>query len=200
MVVHPRLSSFVLEPDDFPRNHPSFLNTQIHSSLGTDPIKLVEQLDQSSFFYAGDIGAGDAQFFCNFPLGLLLASGQAEPVSDHILFPFVQNVQITVDFTLFDLQLDRLHNFIPIRPQYIDQGDFINIYSLSVKVFRKWRVYQGGLKQEMQTGHLPIHGRISLTVFFVTCIEKWRSILFYFQQYKGKIPKGETSIWIYSTL
>ena len=61
-------------------------------ALASHPVKFVEEFDQRPFFDPGHIGAGDAQFPGDFPLGFFLAAVQSETVADHFLFPWIEDV------------------------------------------------------------------------------------------------------------
>ncbi len=97
------------------------------------PVKFVEEFDQRPFFDPGHIGAGDAQFPGDFPLGFFLAAVQSEAVSDHFLFPRIEDVQVVVYSFLFDLGLDRFDHLVPVRAEDIDQRDFVYFNTLSVE-------------------------------------------------------------------
>src|SRR5690606_1490347 len=65
-------------------------------AFSSHPVKFVKKLDQRPFFDPRYVGAGDSQFPCDFPLVFFLASVQSEAVSDHFLFPRIEDVQVIV--------------------------------------------------------------------------------------------------------
>ncbi|SFK06969.1 hypothetical protein SAMN05518846_108128 [Brevibacillus centrosporus] len=95
-------------------------------------VKFVKQLHQSTLLDARNIGARNAQFASDFPLGLLFVLIQSESPDDHFFFPIVENMDVLINLVRFQLQLHRIHYFVGFCAEDVDEGDFINPYFLSV--------------------------------------------------------------------
>lgn len=92
-------------------------------------VKLMIQLHQRSFLDPRYVAARDAELFGNFPLRPLLAALlQAETANDNLFLPFVENVQVAVNFALLDFKLHLLYHFVGFGAQNIDQCNFVSFF------------------------------------------------------------------------
>jgi len=96
------------------------------------------QLHQGSLLNPRHIAARDAQLLCDLPLRPLLPSGLEPEAAYHdFTLPVVEYIQIPVDFRLLNLQLHLIHDIVVLRPEDVDQRNFIPFLIRSDRVMQR---------------------------------------------------------------
>jgi len=97
------------------------------------------QLHQRPLLDARDVAAADAKLLGDLPLRPLLAAVlQAEPAAYDLLLPFIENVEMAVDFFLLDLELHLIHHIIRFGSQDVDQRDFIALFVRTDRIMKRY--------------------------------------------------------------
>ena len=85
------------------------------------------KLHQRPLLNPGHVRSRYAQFLRDLPLRPLLAAVfETEPAADDLLLAFVQNVEMSVNFRLFDFHLHFLGDLVAVGAKYIDKGNFVS--------------------------------------------------------------------------
>jgi hypothetical protein len=97
------------------------------------------QLHERPLLYPRDITPRDAQLLSNLPLRPLFpACIQSKSPNDNFFFPIIQNIKITKNLALLNLQIDLFNDIISLGAKDIDECNFVPLFVRTNRIVQRY--------------------------------------------------------------